>query len=249
MNTQEIKDCRFNPDYSLAVIAVHPAGSILKTSFTLTGYLEGFATTTGYAEKYGLIKHYAINSSLLSLYATAFPGLTNLPDNRIIWSAKDRYLFAQGNSTVNACKPLHAYCFEFTAPAVLSDQIPAMIKNTLDNYFGIITGFEERDMPCMVLLAGKRFRRIPKATKALVNTLDEKDAEKRLYGSSQLLCNYLDRHLAFPVVNGIPGELVDITFPVAQLSLDSLKAWLFLYGFELISSVQKIKVFTINDAY
>lgn len=248
MNTQETKDRCFDPDNALSALAGHPAGSILKTSFTLTGYIEGLATITGHSEKYGLIKYYAINSSLLSLYTIAFPGLANLPANRIIWSAKNRYLFTQHNGKANSCKPLHAYCLEFTAPAALLNQIPAMIKNTLDNYFGLKTGFEEREMPCMVLSAGKRFKRIPKATKELVNTLDEKGVVKRLYGSSQLLCNYLDRQLDVPVVNGIAGELVNITFPDDPLSLDILKAWLFLYGFALISSVQKIMVFTINDA-
>lgn len=247
MNTQKNKDQRFDPDYALASFIGNLSNGVLKTSFLISGYIDGFSPVTGYSEKYGFIKHYAINSPLLSLYTTAFRDLATLPANRIVCKIKDKHLFIPNDISSNKCEKAQLYSFEFVASAIVSDQIPGMIKNALDNYFRLTTGFEDIDMTCLVLSATKQFRRIPKATKALLNTLDEENDIKQLYGSSQLLCAYFDVHLDMPVINGLPGELLDITFLQKPPSIENIKEWLMLYGLELIPSVKNMRVFAINE--
>jgi len=248
MNSQQNKDRRFDPDSSLAAFTENPVTDILKTSFTLTGYLDGFATLTGYSEKYGCVKHYAINSSLLSLYAIAFPELADMPTNRVAWNVKDKYAFVPDDETWDAWKQTHTYSLEFVTPAALSDRVAAMIKQTLDHYFGLTTGFEERDMPCLALTAGSRFNYIPAATKQFTNTLNETGVVKELYGSSQQLCDFLNLHLPAPVVNSLPGELVHISLHNEPVTLDNISRWLASYGLELNAAVQKMQVFSITDA-
>lgn len=247
MITPQQNQRRFDPNSSLAMLAGNPASSTLKTSFTLTGYLPEFTTVTGYSEKYGSIKHYAINSPLLALYATALPVITSLSPNKILWNVQNSQAFAPAHEPGSEAGTTHLYCMECTAPSALADELPAMIKTMLDSYFGLTTAFEQKDMPCLVLSAGKRFRPIARPTKLLVNTLEEPGATKQLYGSCQQLCDVLNRQLDTPVVNDIGGELLDITFPDEPLSPESLKAWLFLYGIELKPSVQSIPVFTISN--
>ncbi|MFT3701207.1 MAG: TlpA family protein disulfide reductase [Agriterribacter sp.] len=243
MSTHEKKDIRYDPDSSLTGITGLP----LQSSFTLSGYLEGFLTLSGYSEKSGLIKHYAINSPLLSLYSMAFPELGFLPPNRIIWNISNVSNVVPDNASWDSWKREHSYCFEFSAPAGLYRQIPTMIKSTLDSYFSYSTGFENRDMPCLVLSADNKFKRIPRAQRALVNTLEEKGMEKQLYGTSQLFADWLDRQLPIPVINAIQGELLDISLPDEPVSIEKLRSWLAPYGLELLSTTKNMRIFLVTD--
>lgn len=248
MNTQDKTKRRFNPESSLSALAGNAANGSLKMSFTLTGYIDGFATNTGYSEKYGTIKQYAINSTLLSLYEIAFPELANLPPNRIIWSLKNIHSYKPDDQAWDDWKQTHALCFEFTTPAASFDQMPGMAKSILDNYFGLATGFEEREMPCLVLSANSNFKQIPKATRQFINTLGVAGTVQQLYGPVQQLCDYLDEQLPVPVINGLAGELVDISLPDKPPATEDAKNWLAPYGIEFISTVQKLQVFCIADA-
>ena len=147
-------------------------------------------------------------SPLLSLYAMAFSELGYFAANKVIWNVKHKYELLPDYPNWDTWKLKHTYCFEFTAPSSMFDNMPLMIKSTLDNYFGLSTGFEQMDMPCLTLTAGKGFKPIPKATRQLVNTLNEKGASNGLYGSSRQLCDFLNLHLPMPVINGLHGELI-----------------------------------------
>ncbi|MFT4017909.1 MAG: hypothetical protein QM668_13170 [Agriterribacter sp.] len=249
MNTQKKTERRFNPDSSLSAIAGDAANGVLKTSFTLTGYLEGFSTVTGYSEKYGSVKRYAVNSPLLSLYAIAFPAIADMPANRIVYDVKDRYTIIPDYAAWDAWKQHHSYCFEFTAPASLVDQVPEMIKTALDNYFRLTTGFMEMDMPCLELHATVAFKNIPKATRQYANMLGQVAGMQELYGSSQELCDFLDVRLPIPVINGMACELLDISLSDEPVTIEKLREWLMPYGLELVTAIKRMKVFYMSDGH
>lgn len=247
MNTSEKKDRNYNADSSIFGNAGTEAANALQTSFNLTGYLSGYTSMSGYSEKNGLIKRYAINSPLLSLYSMAFSELGYSAANRVIWNVKNKYELLPDYPNWDTWKLNHTYCFEFTAPASMFDNMPLMIKSTLDNYFGLSTGFEQKDIPSLTLTAGKGFKTIPKATRQLVNTLNEKGASNELYGDAQQLCDFLNIHLPLPVINGLHGELLDIKLPDGPLTIENMRAWLAPYGLELVSCIENMRVFVVSD--
>ncbi|MFT3947184.1 MAG: TlpA disulfide reductase family protein [Agriterribacter sp.] len=247
MNTNEKKDRNYDADSSLFGNAGSEATDALKTSFNLTGHLTGYVSMSGYSETNGLIKRYTINSPLLSLYSMAFSELGYFAANRVIWNVKNRYELLPDYPNWDTWKLKHTYCFEFTAPASMFDEMPLMIKSALDNYFGLSTGFEQMDIPCLTLTAGKGFKPIPKATRQLVNTLNDKGASNELYGISQQLCDFLNLHLPVPVINGLHGELLDIKLPDGPLTIENMRAWLAPYGLELTPSIENMRVFVVSD--
>lgn len=242
----EKKDRRYDADTALLQYALREPGNPLKASFTLTGYLDGMISVTGHRETAGRHKYYAINSPLLSLYSLAFPELTYAPASRITWNLASPDDYRTDYSNWDTWKYGHSYCMEFSINADRQDSAAVMIQSSLDNYFGLTTGFQERDMPCLLLEATPAFRHTAEPASPGHNTLWEKGVTRRLSGDSRELTDFLDALLPTPVINNLPGEWLDISLPEGPVTVDAARRMLVPWGLTLTPAKRPLRVFVIS---
>lgn len=223
--------------------------SALKAYSILSGFIEGIGLGSFVKrDNEKLITRICFtNSPVKQLYQFAYN--IDFQDNRFVYNVHNpsAVRFRGGNFDDWAIR--YAYCYELLTRPETIEKVRQRMANDLENYFGYKVGIVKRKIRCLVLQANENAKEaISKGGSSKHNFGNNNEPKYILNQSIGRLTDFLNSNLPLPVFNETDfTQPVDMKLPDDILNIDSLKADLNQYGFDLKIAEREINVFEISD--
>lgn len=216
-----------------------------------------------------VVGYSCLNNSITDLYNLAFKRWSDsigsevdgIANNRIIIEAQDiRRFIVPENENPLLWMDTNSYCYAIKVPVNKAAHLEVIIRNQLDDYFGLRSGIEQRRIKCFVLLGAGMLKNDSTVKKQrFAKIVNEQGRDYLVLQNAPVatLYSYLNNALsklnyALPFFNeadyrGYLSMKIPWDFEVQDLPLDEIKKGLIQNGFELKEVYRNIDMLVLSD--
>jgi hypothetical protein len=223
--------------------------SNLKSYTILSGYIGGIGSGSFVKRDSGnLVTRVCFtNLPVIQLYRFAYN--ISFPRNRFVYNVSNPPAVYFPGGDFDNWVIHHAYCYELRTPPETMEKVRQRMISDLENYFHYKAGIVKMKIKCLVLQANRKANKaISRGGLPKYNFGNNYEPKCMVNQPIDKLTDFLNSNLPLPVLNETNfNHLVDILLPDDILNIDSLKADLNQYGFDLKIAEREMNVFEISD--